>query len=114
MKAEHPNVYKFETKDARLIIHETRWHDLGQYYCVVGGVVKTVYLLYQRPIILFAEPKGKLEKWDLGESTSITDPATFMDRLTKLSEGDGLRVAQMSGLRNCICSSYEQINVSRM
>ena len=69
------------------MIHATRWHDLGQYYCVVAGEVKAIYLLYQRPIILFAAPAKKLDKHNLLTPETIEEPSDFANRLNQLSEG---------------------------
>ena len=95
LESEHPQTYKFAMKGPRLMIHATRWHDLGQYYCVVAGEVKAIYLLYQRPIILFAAPAKKLDKHNLLTPETIEEPSDFANRLNQLSEG----------FRGC-CSSF--------
>ena len=83
MKKIRPQQYKFEMKGGRLIIHATRWHDLGQYYCVVGDKVTKIYLLYQRPIILYVQPEGKKNKY-MKKASSPTD---FVNQLEELHNG---------------------------
>jgi len=97
LEQEHPQTYKFEISGARLIIHVTRWHDLGQYYCVVGDEVKTIYLLYQRPIILFATPEEKLKKHELNAPETIKDPHVFADRLNNLREDTAEQPLDLNG-----------------
>jgi len=93
-KEKQPQQLKFELTtsfsgaDSRLIIHQGEWHDLGQYYCVSGGEtgdVKAIYLLYQRPQILFAQMESNI-KFGLKDPSSIGGPLQFVDSLRKLRE----------------------------
>lgn len=82
-KNTNPQQFKFELNDKGLIIHDTQWHDLGQYYCTTGTgsaeEVKKIYLLYQRPIILYVDTEAKIKDRELDKA--ITDPADFVNRL---------------------------------